>query len=69
MQLLFHKGNEYLHAITTKEPYQLRIDMKDKNGSSCYTKYQNFRINNLSNLYQLTFNGFEGDCGEQHFND
>ena len=43
---------------------QLRVDMRDKNGSSAYASYSTFYIGNSTTDYTLHVSGYSGSAGD-----
>ena len=56
-------GNNYLHQLTKRQSYRLRVDLKDLDGAKRYAEYRNFTVDSETNKYRLTSNGYTGDAG------
>ncbi|GFR79851.1 ficolin-1 [Elysia marginata] len=48
----FWLGNDAIHALTDKHPYELRLDMRHK-GQEVFAAFSNFRIGNEASKYKL----------------
>lgn len=60
----FFIGLEKLHAITQSIPHELKILMGDKDGSTAFAHYDDFKIGNEENLYALQVLGnWTGNAG------
>lgn len=57
-------GNEFLHILTSKRTYRLRIDMENFEGESRYAEYAVFNIQSADNNYTLTIGNYSGDAGD-----
>ncbi|ELU16938.1 hypothetical protein CAPTEDRAFT_188816 [Capitella teleta] len=55
--------NRNLHALTTKQLHELRIDLKD-NGDAAFAKYSSFIVHSESDEFHLTLGGYSGDAGD-----
>ena len=56
-------GNQYIHRLTSRRSYTLRIDLEDWNGRTAYATYSNFSIDSEANGYRLTVSGYSGIAG------
>ncbi|ELU08522.1 hypothetical protein CAPTEDRAFT_19536 [Capitella teleta] len=59
----FWLGNRNLHALTAKQPHELRIDFKD-NGDAAFAKYSIFKVGPESDEFRLEIRGYSGDAGD-----
>ncbi|OWF39940.1 fibrinogen-like protein A [Mizuhopecten yessoensis] len=59
----FWLGNKQIHALTSAEDTELRIDMEDFQNIPFYAKYQRFAIGNATDSYRLDISGYSGDEG------
>ncbi|GFO38461.1 ficolin-2 [Plakobranchus ocellatus] len=60
----FWMGNEALYNLTNKHPYELRIDIRIKDGQEVFARYPNFRIEDESNKYRLQIGSYSGTAGD-----
>ncbi|GFO38481.1 ficolin-1 [Plakobranchus ocellatus] len=60
----FWMGNEALYNLTDKDPYELRIDIRIKNGQEVFARYPNFRVEDESNKYRLQIGPYSGTAGD-----
>ena len=49
--------NLVLHAITSKELYELRVDLEDWDGNKTFAEYYYFKIGSYEDKYRLTVSG------------
>uniref|UniRef100_T1JNQ8 Fibrinogen C-terminal domain-containing protein n=1 Tax=Strigamia maritima TaxID=126957 RepID=T1JNQ8_STRMM len=59
----FWLGNEHLYVLTNQDHVTLRIDLEDFNGNKRFAAYSKFQIANEEYNYNLTIDGYSGDCG------
>lgn len=57
-------GNDVLHALTTKEPMILRIDLRLGNDTA-YALYSNFSVGSEVNHYTIDVSGYSGTAGKK----
>ena len=55
------EGNDDLHEITTYSPHELRVDLRDFEGSRTYAKYSTFSVGNETSDYVVSISGFSGN--------
>ena len=48
-------GNEKISRITSRDEFELRIDLADSDGKKRYAKYNNFRLGNVESNYVNTW--------------
>ena len=53
-------GLDTIHAMTSQEVYELRIDMVDFDGNAYYAAYDSFRVNDESDGYRLAIGSHKG---------
>ncbi|KAF2368027.1 Fibrinogen alpha/beta/gamma chain C-terminal globular domain [Trinorchestia longiramus] len=62
-----------LHALTSTQEYQLRVELKDFAGKTAFAQYSSFRVGSSSESYKLTVGGYDrsstaGDALADHNN-
>lgn len=57
-------GNDFLHRLTSKGRYRLRIDMEDFEGGSFEADYLTFNISSSADKYRLAISGFSENAKE-----
>ncbi|KAK3101086.1 hypothetical protein FSP39_000838, partial [Pinctada imbricata] len=57
-------GNEYLHELTSRNNYSLRIDLWDWEGDHAYAEYKFFHVNNEADKYRISVSGYQGTAGD-----
>ncbi|KAM7343501.1 microfibril-associated glycoprotein 4-like [Cochliomyia hominivorax] len=61
----FFLGLEYIHQVTSAQPYELLIVMEDFDNSKRYAKYDRFEIGNEQEQYVLKLLGdYSGNAGD-----
>ncbi|KAK3761849.1 hypothetical protein RRG08_048207, partial [Elysia crispata] len=60
----FWLGNDDIHNLTDKHPYELRIDFRAK-GQELFAQYTSFRIEAESDNYRLRLGSYVGTIGEK----
>ncbi|XP_036393587.1 fibrinogen like 1B [Megalops cyprinoides] len=60
----FWLGNEHIHALLQDGEHLLKIDLMDWKGERNYAMYENFRIANEKDKYQLQFGLYSGRAGD-----
>lgn len=60
----FWLGNEFLHLLTTKRKYRLRIDLEDFEGKWRSAEYSTFSISSSADKYRLIVSRYPGDAGD-----
>ncbi|GAB1597316.1 protein scabrous-like [Argonauta hians] len=55
-------GNEYIHLLTSKEPYTLKIEMVDIDKNLWVAVYEDFSISSESSGYSLNIGSFSGNA-------
>ncbi|XP_070173463.1 ryncolin-1-like [Littorina saxatilis] len=56
----FWLGLDALHMLTSRQQYELRVDLMMWNGTKGYVTYNNFSISDSSDNYRLNFDSFTG---------
>ncbi|XP_070173735.1 ficolin-1-A-like [Littorina saxatilis] len=60
----FWLGLDALHMLTSRQQYELRVDLMMWNGTKGYATYNNFSISDSSDNYRLNFDSFKrGNAG------
>ncbi|KAL1262309.1 hypothetical protein QQF64_007574, partial [Cirrhinus molitorella] len=49
---------EFLHQLTSKHQYRLRVDVEDFNGQKAYSVYKFFSVSSEADGYKLHVSGF-----------
>ncbi|KAL4219533.1 hypothetical protein ACF0H5_022109 [Mactra antiquata] len=57
----FWLGNEFIHRLSSTEPCELRIELKDFNNESKFAKYALFNVGPRSGGFVLSIQFFSGD--------
>lgn len=60
---LFFEGNEYLYLLMSQFMYELRVDMIDFEGESCFVKYKFFQVGSWDIKFWLIVGGYFGIAG------
>ncbi|XP_021345754.1 fibrinogen-like protein 1 isoform X2 [Mizuhopecten yessoensis] len=64
----FWLGNENIwrltNAVTTREPYTLRIELTSVGKEKRFAEYSYFRIENEANKYRLNISNYSGNAGD-----
>ncbi|NXJ08515.1 ANGP4 protein, partial [Odontophorus gujanensis] len=58
-------GNEAVHLLTSREPYVLRVELQDWEGSQVYAHYGRFQLDSEQQLYRLSLQDYSGTAGQQ----
>ncbi|XP_042692020.1 angiopoietin-4 [Centrocercus urophasianus] len=58
-------GNEAVHLLTNREPYVLRVELRDWEGSQVYAHYGRFQLDSERLLYRLSLQDYSGTAGQQ----
>ncbi|XP_070173734.1 ficolin-1-A-like [Littorina saxatilis] len=56
----FWLGLDALHMLTSRQQYELRVDLMKWDNTTGYATYNNFSISNSSDNYRLNYNTFTG---------
>ncbi|UYV65826.1 hypothetical protein LAZ67_3005570, partial [Cordylochernes scorpioides] len=59
----FWLGNEIIYQLTSKDNWELRVDMKAKDGESAFSTYQDFWMSDESDKYRLHLSLYLGGTG------
>ncbi|XP_042596658.1 mucin-3A-like isoform X2 [Cyprinus carpio] len=59
----FWLGNDILHALTSRTPMSLRIDLRSGNDTA-FAHYTNFNISSETNHYEIELSGYFGTAGD-----
>ncbi|CAL1284422.1 unnamed protein product [Larinioides sclopetarius] len=65
----FWLGNEKIYSITNQGQYAVRMEMEHENGTSAFTVYENFWIENEDAKYKLHISDASGPGGDAISND
>ncbi|UYV65822.1 hypothetical protein LAZ67_3005564 [Cordylochernes scorpioides] len=57
------RGNEIIYQLTSKDNWELRVDMKAKDGESAFSTYQDFWMSDESDKYRLHLSLYLGGTG------
>ncbi|ELU13343.1 hypothetical protein CAPTEDRAFT_91049, partial [Capitella teleta] len=60
----FWIGNRNLHLLTSKQPYELRVDLSDGEGESRFAKYTTFFVGSEDDKFPLSVDGYSGTAGD-----
>ncbi|XP_070173461.1 microfibril-associated glycoprotein 4-like [Littorina saxatilis] len=61
----FWLGLDALHMLTSRQQYELRVDLMMWNGTKGYATYNNFSISDSSDNYRLNYDSFtRGNAGD-----
>ncbi|VDI60368.1 Hypothetical predicted protein [Mytilus galloprovincialis] len=56
-------GNKYLNFLTSKDKYELRVDLTDTNNKQTYALFQTFIVGDENSKYKLTIGDYSGTAG------
>ncbi|XP_026568228.1 tenascin [Pseudonaja textilis] len=59
----FWLGLEKLHRITSQGPYELRVDLSDRD-ETAYALYNQFTVGDARTRYRLKVDGYSGNAGD-----
>jgi len=54
-------GNEYIHRLTSRRPFRLRVDMWDVQGRYWVAEYPSFSVASVDELYRLELGRLPAD--------
>ncbi|XP_028843896.1 angiopoietin-2a isoform X1 [Denticeps clupeoides] len=57
-------GNEFIAQLTKDKPYVLRVELKDWEGNSAYSQYDEFSISDEAKNYRIHLKGYSGTAGK-----
>ncbi|XP_067266069.1 microfibril-associated glycoprotein 4-like [Chanodichthys erythropterus] len=58
-------GLEFLHLLTRRNRYKLRVDLEDFDGTKAYAVYESFSVDSEADGYKLHVSGFvDGGAGD-----
>ncbi|XP_042594666.1 microfibril-associated glycoprotein 4-like [Cyprinus carpio] len=58
-------GVEFVHQLTRRYPYKLRVDLEDFDGKKAYAVYKSFSVGSEADGYRLQVSGFvNGGAGD-----
>ncbi|KAH9489068.1 Ficolin-1 [Bulinus truncatus] len=60
----FYLGNEYLHRLTSRGSYELRVEFTYQ-GRFYYASYSEFRIQDEKNKYRIECSGYSGNASDR----
>ncbi|KAL1023828.1 hypothetical protein UPYG_G00046860 [Umbra pygmaea] len=60
----FWMGNDPLHYLTSQGNYDLKINLEDFDGNQRYAKYNNFKVDDEKDQYQLHLGEYHGNAGD-----
>ncbi|NXX84381.1 ANGP4 protein, partial [Urocolius indicus] len=58
-------GNEAVHALSSQEPYTLRVELWDWEGGQVYAHYGKFQLGSERQRYRLSLQDYSGTAGQQ----
>ncbi|KAK2891372.1 hypothetical protein Q8A67_014015 [Cirrhinus molitorella] len=59
------RGLEFIHQLTHRHHYELRVDLEDFQGQKAYALYKSFSVGSETDGYKLHVNGFvDGGAGD-----
>ena len=61
--ILIFLGNEFIHLLTDRKRYELRVDLGDHEGHSAFAKYNQFYVGPRSSQFTLSVSGYSGNAG------
>ena len=61
--LYLSSGLTYIHLLTSRGHWSLRVDLQDFNGTSAYAIYDRFSVSGPEDNYTLTIGGYSGTAG------
>ena len=64
---MFPSGLTYIHLLTSRGNYSLRVDLEDFDGTTAYAVYDHFSINGPHDNYRLTISGYHGNASQLYF--
>ncbi|XP_063402494.1 angiopoietin-related protein 7-like isoform X2 [Mytilus trossulus] len=56
-------GNKYLNILTSKDKYELRVDLTDTNNKQTYAVYKRFSVGDENSKYKLSIGDYSGTAG------
>ncbi|XP_016364000.1 microfibril-associated glycoprotein 4-like [Sinocyclocheilus rhinocerous] len=62
-----NSGLEFMHQLTSRYQYKLRIDLEDFEGKKAYSLYESFSVDSESDEYKLHVTGFVDGGAAQTF--
>ena len=57
-------GNALIHAISSSEPHELRVNLQSFDGRQAYAKYREFSVGPEGEKFVLHVKNYEGTAGE-----
>ena len=66
----FWLGLENIHRLTKTKAgkSELRVDLEDFEGEKRYAKYDTFEVKGGKDKYELTVEGYSGECNQSRVN-
>lgn len=62
---MFLTGLEFIHQLTRRYKYKLRVDVEDFDGKKAYALYNSFSVGSEADGYELQVSGFvDGGAGQ-----
>ncbi|CAC5404354.1 FCN [Mytilus coruscus] len=58
-------GNKYLNILTSKDKYELRVDLTDTSNKKTYALFKTFIVGDENSKYQLTIGDYSGNAGNR----
>ncbi|XP_071135872.1 angiopoietin-2-like [Mytilus edulis] len=58
-------GNKYLNILTSKDKYELRVDLTDTNNKQTYALFKTFIVGDENSKYKLTIGDYSGTAGNR----
>ena len=59
-----YAGNQVIHALSTSESQELRVELEDFQGNQAYATYTNFSIGPESDNFRLRVSGYSGNVSK-----
>ncbi|CAC5425671.1 unnamed protein product [Mytilus coruscus] len=63
LQKEYWLGNKYLNILTSKDKYELRVDLSERNNKKTYPLFKTFIVGDENSKYKLTIGDYSGNAG------
>ncbi|XP_041865401.1 angiopoietin-2a [Melanotaenia boesemani] len=60
----FWLGNEFVSTLTSQQSHKLRIQLRDWEGNSAFSQYDQFSLDNEAQNYKIHLKGYSGTAGK-----